>query len=137
MAFQSPDATAGLIRWDAGAYYDEPHGQNHPAEVTLWARCPDDFPRKAWSAHFLGNTPTRLITAGLDHLTDPQPQVRRLAEVPFAHRDLVEIRPYTGSTRPLAATERTTLADIPVARWNAAAAAATQAAAARAAGRKT
>ncbi|MGW3228598.1 DUF317 domain-containing protein [Kitasatospora sp. NPDC001095] len=128
MAFQSPDATAGLIRWDGGGFYNEPWGADHPAAVTLWAR--------AWQAHFSKDTPTRLITAALDHLTDPQPEIRRLAEVPTAHLGAVEIRPHKESPRPTAATERTTLADIPVARWDAAAATAAQVAATRSAGRK-
>ncbi|MGW3185725.1 DUF317 domain-containing protein [Kitasatospora sp. NPDC001119] len=140
MAFRSLDATAGLIRWDGGVFHDASWSRDHPAGVTLWARrTSDDTTRTAWQAHFSKNTPTRLITAALEHLTDPQPSLRRLAEVPTAHLGVVDIRPHKGSPRSAAATAtgRTTLADIPVERWNAAAAAAAQAGATRPAGRKT
>ncbi|MER7701653.1 DUF317 domain-containing protein [Kitasatospora sp. NPDC097605] len=114
MAFRSPDATAGLVRWDGGGFHDEPWGADHPAAVTLWARSTADQQGTAWQAHFSKNTPTRLITAALDHLTDPQPQARRLAEVPTAHLGTAKVRPYTGPVRPLAATRRTTLAGLPL-----------------------
>ncbi|MFJ9446775.1 DUF317 domain-containing protein [Kitasatospora sp. NPDC101235] len=140
MRFRSPDATAGLIRWDAGAFHDAPWSRDYPAGVTLWARrTGDDHTRTAWQAHFSKDTPTRLITTALDHLTDPQPSLRRFAEVPTAHLGVVEVRSYKGSPRSAAATAtgRTTLADIPIERWNAAAAVAAQAAATRSAGRTT
>ncbi|MFJ6620030.1 DUF317 domain-containing protein [Kitasatospora sp. NPDC091335] len=140
MRFCSPDATTGLIRWDAGVFHDAPWSRDYPAGVTLWARrTGDDHMRTAWQAHFSKDTPTRLITAALDHLTDPQPSLRRFAEVPTAHLGAVEVRSYKGSPRSAAATAtgRTTLADIPVERWNAAAAVAAQAAATRSAGRTT
>ncbi|MFJ7278321.1 DUF317 domain-containing protein [Kitasatospora sp. NPDC098663] len=116
MSFRSPDGTAGLIRWDGGAFYEEPNGQDHPADVTLWVRPPEMFPRNAWTAQFSQATPTRLITAALDHLTDPRSQVRRLAEVPAAHLGLVELRPRNAPVRTLAATARTAVADRPAAR---------------------
>ncbi|MFF2746432.1 DUF317 domain-containing protein [Kitasatospora sp. NPDC058048] len=140
MAFRSPDATTGLIRWDGGAFHDAPWSRDYPAGVTLWARrTGDDHTRTAWQAHFSKDTPTRLITAALGHLTDPRSSLRRLVEVPSAHLGVVDVRPYKGSLRSAAATAtgRTTLADIPVERWNAAAAVAALAAATRSTGRTT
>ncbi|WP_344640666.1 DUF317 domain-containing protein [Kitasatospora cystarginea] len=102
MAFRAPDATAGLIRWDGGAFYDEPDGQDHMAEVTLWVRHPEEFPHTAWTAQLSKAMPTRLIAVALDHLTDPQPAIRRRAEIPTAHRPAFRViqRPGVTNTGP-------------------------------------
>ncbi|MFF2955673.1 DUF317 domain-containing protein [Kitasatospora sp. NPDC057965] len=108
MAFEAPDATAGIIRWDNGLFHAAPDAQDHPATVCLWGGTPvGDGAPKRWQAFFSATTPTRLITAALHHLTDPLAASRSRAQIPAAHRDLVRTSPAPLPGRTQAATRRT------------------------------
>ncbi|KQV20959.1 MULTISPECIES: DUF317 domain-containing protein [unclassified Kitasatospora] len=107
MAFQACDGTAGLTRWDRGAYAADPAGPDSSAGVTLWGRGPAEAADGGWKAHFSEHAPTRLITAALDHLTDPQAELRRRAEIPVVYRGLVEARPAAQPARVQAASRHT------------------------------
>ncbi|MGW2542008.1 DUF317 domain-containing protein [Kitasatospora sp. NPDC001574] len=115
MAFEAPDRSAGLIRWDNGLFHADPGSQDYPAHLRLWAGPPEGTPSTEWRAEFSRNTPTRLITAALHHLTDPLSAARRRSEVPRAHQGLVEMRngPGTRPARIRAATARAVAAAAP------------------------
>ncbi|MGW2542010.1 DUF317 domain-containing protein [Kitasatospora sp. NPDC001574] len=109
MEFRSPDGTASLVRRDRGAHHRRRAEPDAPAPVTLQGGTGE----QQWRATFTTATPTLLITAALAELTEPLTALRRLSEVPHAHRHLVTVHRTQAHFRPAAATSRSAYTTAP------------------------